>query len=93
MFWVGGKLILDGQLGWQRPRFTVGMLFAFIAYKGQFTGRVSALINYAVELKMLSLHSRALGRYRAWSRPKSDDALPEQRLWRTCPPSIELRRT
>jgi hypothetical protein len=32
------------------------MLLAFISYKIQFTGRVSALINQGIELKMLTLH-------------------------------------
>ena len=41
--------------------FTVGMLFAFLAYKGQFTSRISALINYSVELRMLGLHADRLG--------------------------------
>ncbi|MFN7664599.1 MAG: peptidase domain-containing ABC transporter [Inhella sp.] len=87
VFWVGGKLILDGQLG-GTPSFTVGMLFAFIAYKGQFTGRVSALINYAVELKMLSLHSERLADIAL--EPPERDALPESDLAHL-PASIELR--
>ena len=87
VFWVGGKLILDGQLG-GTPSFTVGMLFAFIAYKGQFTGRVSALINYAVELKMLSLHSERLADIAL--EPPERDALSESDLAHL-PASIELR--
>jgi ATP-binding cassette subfamily B protein RaxB len=87
VFWVGARLILDGQMG-GTPTFTVGMLFAFIAYKGQFTGRVSALINYAVELKMLSLHSERLADI-ALEPPEKDD-VPENELAHL-PPSIELR--
>ncbi|RQP24293.1 peptidase domain-containing ABC transporter [Albitalea terrae] len=40
--------------------FTVGMLFAFVSYKTQFTSRVAALIDYGVEIKMLGLHSERL---------------------------------
>ena len=35
---------------------TVGMLFAFMAYKGQFTSRMSSLISLVVEIKMTKLH-------------------------------------
>ena len=35
---------------------SVGMLFAFIAYKNQFTGRTAALIDKVVEIKMTRLH-------------------------------------
>lgn len=37
--------------------FSVGMLFAFIAYKDQFTNRLSALIDKMFELRMLRLHA------------------------------------
>jgi ATP-binding cassette subfamily B protein RaxB len=53
VIWVGALLVLDQQ-------FTVGMLFAFIAFKEQFAQRVSALIDKAVELKMLRLQGERL---------------------------------
>lgn len=87
VFWLGGKHILAGQLQ-GAPTLTVGMLFAFIAYKGQFTGRVSALINYAVELKMLSLHAERLADI-ALEPPEKDEA-PEHDLAHL-PASIELK--
>jgi ATP-binding cassette subfamily B protein RaxB len=62
VFWLGAGLVMKsgvGAAGGAAP-FTIGMLFAYISYKGQFTGRVSALINYAVEIKMLGLHSERL---------------------------------
>jgi ATP-binding cassette subfamily B protein RaxB len=68
---------------------TVGMLFAFISYKGQFTGRVSALINYAVELKMLSLHAERLADI-ALEPPERSDDLPHNELAHL-DSSIELR--
>ena len=40
----------------ERYVWVVGMLLAFISYKMLFTGRLSALINQGIELKMLSLH-------------------------------------
>ena len=51
--WVGALLVLD-------HRFSVGMLFAFFAYKEQFALRVSGLIDKAVELKMLKLQGERL---------------------------------
>ncbi|MFO1251722.1 MAG: hypothetical protein U1E77_11460 [Inhella sp.] len=64
------------------------MLFAFIAYKGQFTGRVSKLIDYAVELKMLGLHSERLADI-VLELLEKDDA-PEHDLAHL-PASIELK--
>ena len=57
VFWLGAKIILASQSQTSgTPVLTVGMLLAFISYKMQFTGRVSALINQGIELKMLNLH-------------------------------------
>ena len=57
VFWLGAKIILASQANEHgNTVFTVGMLLAFISYKMQFTGRVSALINQGIELKMLHLH-------------------------------------
>jgi ATP-binding cassette subfamily B protein RaxB len=49
VIWIGGLAILSGNI-------SVGMLFAFMAYKRQFISRVTALIDRLVDLKMLSLH-------------------------------------
>ena len=51
--WIGALLVLDRS-------FSVGMLFAFIAYKEQFVQRVSALIDKWVELRMLRLQGERL---------------------------------
>ncbi len=53
VIWVGALLVLDHS-------FSVGMLFAFLAYKEQFAQRVSALIDKAVEIKMLRLQGERL---------------------------------
>jgi ATP-binding cassette subfamily B protein RaxB len=53
IIWFGATLILDGE-------FTVGVLMAFIAYKDQFDGRVSSLIDKMVEVKMLRLQGERL---------------------------------
>ena len=90
VLWLGAQLILDvlPRQGAAADVFTVGMLMAFLSYKGQFTGRVSALIDYAVELRMLSLHSERLADI-ALEPPEIDEA-PAHDL-RHLRPSIELR--
>ncbi len=49
VIWLGAALLLDGG-------FSVGMLFAFISYKTQFTSRMSSLIDNAIDFKMLDVH-------------------------------------
>ena len=51
--WVGALLVMNHN-------FSVGMLFAFFAYKEQFALRVSGLIDKLVELKMLKLQGERL---------------------------------
>lgn len=48
--------------------FSVGMVFAFMAYKGQFLGRAASLIDQGIAFRMLGLHLERL----------SDIALAEQ---------------
>lgn len=50
---IGAFLVMDGRL-------TVGMLVAYLAYKEQFTSRLSALIDRVLEFKMLSVHAERL---------------------------------
>lgn len=51
--WLGASLVLD-------QRISLGMLFAFLAYKEQFAQRFSALIDRGVELWMLRLQGERL---------------------------------
>ncbi|AOA58816.1 peptidase domain-containing ABC transporter [Acinetobacter larvae] len=46
--WLGATLVLEGN-------FTVGVFMAFMAYKGQFDGRVAGLIDKFIEVKMLQI--------------------------------------
>lgn len=48
--WLGARLVLDGG-------FSVGMLFAFIAYKQIFITRIVSVIEKSVEMTMLGLHA------------------------------------
>lgn len=55
---LGAMLILDTANG---SGFSIGMLFAFMAYKTQFVQRISALIEKGLELRMLELHTERVG--------------------------------
>lgn len=53
VFYFGALMVMDSLL-------TIGMLFAFIAYKITFTNRVGTLIDNVINLRMLSLHTERL---------------------------------
>ncbi len=54
VIWLGAALVLDG-------RFSIGMLFAFVAYQEQFKMRVATLVDRMFEFRMLSLQVQRLG--------------------------------
>ncbi len=68
VIWVGALLVLDRS-------FSVGMLFAFFAYKEQFALRVSGLIDKLVELRMLKLQGERLADI-VLTAPEADEAAP-----------------
>ena len=53
VLWLGAGKVMEGSL-------TIGMLFAFTAYGGQFGGRMSALINKFIEFRLLAVHAERL---------------------------------
>jgi ATP-binding cassette, subfamily B, bacterial CvaB/MchF/RaxB len=82
--WLAARAVMAGD-------FTVGMLFAYIAYKDQFATRVTALIDKASELFMLRLHGERVADIvlceTEAADPQSDAELDLSRLR----PCIELR--
>ncbi len=54
VIYLAATLVMDSLM-------TIGMLYAFMSYKNQFTGKASALINKFIQFKMLSLHMERLG--------------------------------
>ena len=62
--WLGGLLVLDGG-------FSIGMLFAFIAYKQQFSARITGFIEKGIEFKMLALHTERVADV-ALTTPEAD---------------------
>lgn len=96
VLWLGAKAVMAGP-GNTGGMLTVGMLFAFMAYKAQFSGRVSALINYTVEFKMLGLHAERLADI-ALTAPERDNPKADGPAAQVPPndlshlrPSLELR--
>jgi len=81
--WLGARRVLDGG-------FSIGLLLAFIAYKGLFLQRVSELINKTVDLKMLRLHSERLSDI-ALTPPEPRGQAPRPLDTDVLPASIELR--
>ncbi|HTE51516.1 MAG TPA: peptidase domain-containing ABC transporter [Kofleriaceae bacterium] len=53
VIWIGAVMAMKGV-------FSVGMLIAYLAYKDQFAGRVSGLIDRWIEFRMLRLHGERL---------------------------------
>jgi ATP-binding cassette subfamily B protein RaxB len=51
--WIGCLAVLDSA-------FSVGMLFAFVSYKEQFSSRVAGLIDKMIDLRMLGLQAERL---------------------------------
>lgn len=53
VLYLGAMLVISGEM-------TLGMLFAYQAYSGQFSSRFSALIGQIMSFKMLKLHLQRL---------------------------------
>jgi ATP-binding cassette subfamily B protein RaxB len=52
--WLAISFVIDGA------GFSVGMVFAYMAYKNQFISKSAALIDQAIQFKMLGLHLERL---------------------------------
>ncbi len=79
---LGARMALDGTL-------TVGMLFAFIAYKQQFLDKASQLLEKAIDLRMLDLYLERLSDIALSERERGHDQ--PTGLARRIVGSIELR--
>jgi ATP-binding cassette subfamily B protein RaxB len=84
VIWIGALLVME-------QRLSVGMLFAFFAYKEQFAQRISGLIDKAVELKMLKLQAERLADI-VLAAPEADASAPAVPRAAAAPAAgIELR--
>lgn len=82
VIWLAALAVANSQ-------FSVGMLFAFIAYKEQFTGRLSALIDKLFELRMLQLHGERVADI--VMTPVEEDAVQHEMDASRIEPSLEVR--
>lgn len=69
VIWIGALLALSNV-------FSVGMLIAYLAYKDQFAGRMSALIDKFIEFRMLRLHGERLADI-VLTEPEDAEVKPE----------------
>jgi len=79
---LGARLALDGSI-------TVGMLFAFVAYKQQFLDKARGLLEKAIDLRMLDLYLERLSDIALAERERGHDQPVE--LARPIAGGIELR--
>jgi len=82
VIWLAASAVLDAS-------FTVGMLFAFIGYKDQFTQRMVALVDRLFEFRMLGLHGERVADI-LLTKPEDPGPQGENEL-ADLEPSIELR--
>ena len=72
VIWLGALMVMD-------QRLSLGMLFAFFAYKEIFAARVSALVDKTVELTMLRLQGERLADI-VLTAPEADAGGPTREL-------------
>ena len=82
VIWLAGLAVLNKE-------FSVGMLFAFISYKDQFSQRTSSLVDKLFEIRMLRLHGDRVADI-VLSTVERDDMRNEEDMDHLSP-SIELR--
>ncbi len=84
VIWLAARAVIDNS-------FSVGMLFAFIAYKDQFSSRISALIDRLLDFRMLGLHGERIADIVLTPAEDEGEApLTEIKVDETAP-TIELR--
>ena len=80
---LGASMVID-------QTFTVGLLMAFISYKGQFLERVRNLIDNAFALKMLSIQTERLGDI-VLAEPEETSATSKESLSLQGAPEVAFR--
>jgi ATP-binding cassette, subfamily B, bacterial CvaB/MchF/RaxB len=81
VIWLAALAVLDNK-------FSVGMIFAFISYKDQFSQRMASLIDKLFELRMMRLHGERLADI-VLAEPERDDVTAEVDASQITP-SIEI---
>ena len=82
IIWMGALAVIAGD-------FSVGMLFAFISYKDQFSQRIASLIDKVFQFRMLRLHGERIADIIL--TPIENDLHHEESEIGSINPSIEFR--
>ncbi|MBQ5947187.1 peptidase domain-containing ABC transporter [Massilia sp. ST3] len=82
VIWIAALAVLNNE-------FSVGMLFAFISYKDQFSQRMASLIDKLFELRMIRLHGERLADI-VLTEAERDDGAAEMDASHILP-SIEIK--
>ena len=69
--YLGAHQVLDGAL-------TIGMLYAFLSYKGEFSGRLGELIRQGLALRLLRVHLERLADPYCAEAELSTDPVPDE---------------
>jgi len=84
VIWLAARAVLDNA-------FSVGMLFAFIAYKEQFSTRIAALVDRLLDLRMLGLHGERIADIVLTPAEDEGEPLLGESPLVASAPSVELR--
>jgi len=84
--YFGAKLILENEVG-----FTVGMLFAFMSYRMNFTQSVTSLLSKIIEFRLLGLHLERIADIAQAETEEGLNAINVTDAVSATPAKIELR--
>ena len=84
IIWLAALAVLDRS-------FTVGMLFAFLAYKEQFSTRIAALIDKTSEFYLLRVHAERVADIVLSEREQLSSHDGDEAEGRAVQPTVELR--
>jgi ATP-binding cassette subfamily B protein RaxB len=82
VIWLAALAVLSNE-------FSIGMVFAFISYKDQFSQRMSSLIDKMFELRMMRLHGERVADIVLAEAERDDDAVEVEAS--QIVPSIEIK--
>lgn len=82
VIWLAALAVLNNE-------FSVGMLFAFISYKDQFSQRMASLIDKVFELRMIRLHGERLADIVLTEAERDEEVAEIESIHIT--PSLEIR--
>lgn len=83
VIWLAALAVLSNE-------FSIGMVFAFVSYKDQFSQRMASLIDKMFELRMMRLHGERIADI-VLAEAERDEDIAEVHERHTVAPTIELK--